>query len=486
MSNVAKTGPKGYEYQYEVSLLIALHQMGNQKTELYIENVGIEDAFLKVCKNHSIQDVEIQVKREKKLLSLDTLTQWLYHFEERGSTQNLLQKIIDGSIALFVTQSRCSDDNYMLKQDISNFEIHQSVSFPDKLWEKKFLKYLSENSFSSKKTSLAEKRNELCQKQKDYLSKNETLREIIQRVIIWEEVEHSNIGREIETILNQKFKIPQSLCSSIRRELCEKITEGRDSGKDVIPSIEDIIQKNQPGRPLLDDGKYIARSIEKELIEKLSKDNILLLTGHSFCGKTTLAKKIASHFFDSGFSYKITDDIQSLEEFFNQNINEDKIAILEDVWGHIEIKESFYEIKRKIEQLAGNLHKHHKLILTSRKEILQEVLNDDEGIAQYEWHDLTINKTEDLVKYWMSFTSRKDFPISVTNIFSEYLSHSKNETSLQIGEVEYLSNYNIKDLEGKSIEEILQIARHQSKDIAFHLRQKNNNAARFLSILALC
>jgi hypothetical protein len=473
MSNVTQSGPKGYEYQYVVSLLIALQQIDLEQPknniELYIEAVGIEDAFLRINSNGNVQNIEIQVKSEQNQLTIKTLTEWLYHFEARGSNENLLKKVIDGSIALFVTQSRCSDNVYQFKKNLPNFFPHENLSISKKSkWTNEFLENLKQNEFSKKTTNLAIQRNQLIQNQILYFSTNQTFNNTFKNVIIWEEVSHQKLDYEIELLLNQKFKIPQSQNANIRRELYEKIIVGRDTQQDVIPSIRKILQENQPRRPQLNkQHQYITRVEEQELIEKLENDNLLLLTGRSFCGKSELSKKIATHFFDKGFSYKNWDDVQALREFFSQNAKEDKIAILEDPWGHIKAKEESVDIKRRIELLASNLPNNHKLIITSRIEILSEAFENQTSIKDQSWIDLSIDKNEELIKYWNNFIAQTELSKSVAELVVQNINKTNSTHALQIGELEYLSRQ--ENLDGKTFEELIHIARRDLRDIANNL-----------------
>lgn len=487
MSNITQSGPKGYEYQYEVSLLIALQQIGINDFEMYIEAVGIEDTFLKIQKGHSVQNVEIQVKSEKKLLELKTLTDWLYHFEARSSDENLLKKVIEGSTALFITQSRCTDAVYKFKQDIPNFDNHENLSVrKNEQLGKDFLQYLGENEFSKKSTPLSKKRNELCQKQKLHFSTDKEFNEFFKKVIIWEEVTHSKLEYEIELILNQKFKIPQSRCSHIRIKLYDEVIEGRDTEKDIIPSISQILQQSKPGRPQFKENQYLPRTDEAVFIKNLSENNLLLLTGSSFCGKTELGKSIATCFFEKGFNYKISNSVQVLQEFFNQNIEEDKVAILEDAWGHIEADIESNSILRKVNQLSENLPKHHKLIVTSRTEILQHAFDRIPTINNVSWINLTIDENKELEQYWLKFALSKNLPDSVIIVVRQNLLKNSNRHLLQIGQLEHLANQDYQDLEGKNFDELVHIARQNSKEIAKLLQNKNPDAANLLSVLSLC
>jgi hypothetical protein len=117
--SIQLSGPKGYEYQYRVTVLKAL-LLRNNSTKMYVEKIGSEDALIEIDNEDAAkQFIEIQVKREEGILEIPQLIKWLCHFQERTSNNNLLQKLIDNenTKVIFVTRSRCSDSIVFLKKD---------------------------------------------------------------------------------------------------------------------------------------------------------------------------------------------------------------------------------------------------------------------------------------------------------------------------------------------------------------------------------
>ena len=90
--SVAIDGIKGYEYQYKVTVLIAL-TYSTEKIQLFIEREGSEDALMLIERNGVKQTIEIQVKRENNLIDIPKLINWLCHFQERKSNNNLLTSV---------------------------------------------------------------------------------------------------------------------------------------------------------------------------------------------------------------------------------------------------------------------------------------------------------------------------------------------------------------------------------------------------------
>jgi hypothetical protein len=286
--NVSKVGVKGYEYQYKVTVLIGL--MPNiDKAELFVEVEGREDALLKIKQNNIDKAIEIQVKRENNNLNISKLVDWLCHFQEKKSDNNLLHRINQdkNSIALFVTHSRCSDDTVILKTDIQSIQKHKNINISKK-WNDEFISILKKKSFGA--TPLKSQRKPFCETQSTTLV---DLSSILKQVLIWEEFSDDKIDTEITRVLNANYQIAQSNTENVYLKLLEVVKKGRDTGSNILPNILRVVQENKIGRPQIEKN-YKQRSEEEELINYLNNNNVLLLTGISQCGKSEIAKKITT------------------------------------------------------------------------------------------------------------------------------------------------------------------------------------------------
>jgi len=335
--SVTIEGIKGYEYQYKVTVLIALITKAD-KVELYVEKEGSEDALLLIEINGITFYIEIQVKRERNLINITNLVNWLCHFQERKSDNNLMQKLIDNDqrLALFVTRSRCSDSILQLKTDLLSFEKHNSISFTKQFYDE-FRQVLKNVKLGD--SVLMNNREQFCKSQADTFKSKTELNKILEQCLIFEEFSDEKVDNSIKTILNANYLIAQSKTDFAYLQLLEIVKSGRDNGEDISYKIKSYLQSIKIGTPIIDN-QYKTRTEEGYLTQELIKSGVLLLTGISQCGKTEIAKKIASYFVTKGFDYQIHDDISDLKRFFNANISDNKIAILEDPFGHISKKDN--------------------------------------------------------------------------------------------------------------------------------------------------
>lgn len=474
--SVATEGVKGYEYQYKVTVLFALLHCNDFKSQLYVEKIGSEDiTFLDENKNY----LEIQIKREKNTIGFPKVIEWLSHFQERSSTNNLLFRVKNKkSKCLFITRSRCNDEALIFLKQFPLIDSNQnSISKEITLKIQNELKVLK-----FKDTQLDNKRKSFCNDISDKLNKSD-IEILLNNTLIWEQIEEEKIDNEVLKCLNKKFSIPLSLSENLYLKLLEIVKQGRDLRIDIVPVFKDLILKSKINKYSLSENN-ISRKEEQQAIEILKNSNLLLLTGISQCGKTELAKKVANEFIDRGYnSMSVSSEIFQIENFFNQNKAEDKILIFEDPFGHIKPKNESNDIKNKIKSIARNLPLNHKLIITSKIEILKEAFSDDKII------DNVINLTEDdnklLLNFWLTFSKSQFFDNELVSIVGEYiLNESKDK--IQVGQLDYLSRYDLRKLKLKTLGELISIARHNANDISDDLIKEKLEESKILGIMSLC
>ncbi|UOX33373.1 hypothetical protein LXD69_15185 [Flavobacterium sediminilitoris] len=473
--SVTIEGIKGYEYQYKITVLFALIYGDRFSNQLYVEKLGSEDITFIDGNNDRI---EIQIKREKKELTISKLFEWLFHFQERSSSNNLLLRVKNKtSRCLFITRSRCNDETLKYLNDFPSIQIKNKKSSNEEL--NKITKSLKELVF--KNTKLDKERSNFRDKFIRNLNKSD-VEQFINNIMVWEQLDDNKVDDTILNTLNKKYSISQSNTEYVYLKLLENVKEGRDKKNNIIPIFNELIDKEKVNKFQLD-VNYIERKEKNNSLELLKNSNFIFLTGVSQCGKSELAKVLANHFIDNGFnSIRVTEFIQ-LENFFNQNSNEDKIAIFEDPFGHTKPSNESMNIKNKLIDLIRSLPLNHKLIVTNRIEIINEFFEN--SIFEI---NKTINLTESdsdvLINFWKKFASKRLTPIIVNSI-SEFIENEKVD-KIQVGQLSYLSKYDSDKLENKSIIELINIARHNSKDIANDILQFKKEESVLLGILSVC
>lgn len=475
--SVTTYGVKGYKYQYRLTVLIALLFNRSQDEKLFAEMVGSEDITL-IDSNGEV--LEIQSKMERNDLDLQLFSKWLLHFQERDSRNNLLNRVIDKKCrCLFITRSRCNDDTRIFLNDFADISVKDTVP------NRKFLKSLREAIFQT--TFTATPLNISREKSSKDIAQKITdgeLKHLINHARIWEQIEEERIDDQVLFILNKKYSVPESQTETLYLKLLKIVEDGKDTKDDIMPLLRSAIAKVQVNKFTLNQF-YISRSHEQDAKRKLERNHSLLLTGVSQCGKTELAKKIANEYVDKGYNkIRSTSELLAVENFFNQNPSESKIAIIEDPFGHIKPKEDTTEIKKRLIDICNGLPANHKLIITSRKEILDEAFSSS-VLKEFTSVNITENSTNEILHFWDEFSREYHVNEKVKTDLQKYISN-ENENKLQIGQLEYLAKYDKDTLLEKSISELITIARHNSADIASDLHREDRDRANVLGLLSVC
>jgi len=486
--SVTTTGIKGYEYQYKATVLVGLLYL-TRAVNLFVEEKGSEDATLTITEDSGVnQTIEIQVKNTLHPVDLPLFTEWLCHFPPRSAKENLLSKITNslGDQILFITSARSQDDTAMFVKFVSDISVHTAL-LPSDEWIRSFEKELISNTFTGN-TTLQKQRNSFCRQQGNSLMLADHIQNALKRILIWEKVAADDLEYAIEKILNTNYRIPQSQANGTLFQLLEAVRKGRDQKTSIIPAFNKILSENRGESPVLDLG-YQTRKEEHTLSQQLHSKGVLLLTGRTQCGKSELAKRLADKLYQAGYTYRITSEVNTVESFFNLNAIEDKICVLEDPFGHIEPMENSFDALKKLESLITNKRSNHKLIVTSREEILAALGGasslTSNKLGNTRWENITLTDRSSLVQFWHLFSHNNNLDNNTIAKLEEYLKNTSPDSLLQIGELLFLTKYD-QDLSEKSIGELLHIARQTSLELSAEIISKRPEAAELLSVICCC
>lgn len=225
---------------------------------------------------------------------------------------------------------------------------------------------------------------------------------------------------------------------------------------------------------LMDKEFYVERKEKDSLIDNLKKNNVLLLTGVPFCGKTYLAKDIAERYIEEEFEIKITNEITGNEgarNFLENNKCPNKLVILEDPFGAVEKKENTENIKKGIIDLINLSSGSKKVIITTRKDILIESLIKEDisdcGIVGNKWVNLDIVELNISLEYWIKIYGDNETSRKILDNIQRELEKKSDDSILQIGHIRNINGRykNIDDLEKMEIEDIIKEARIDSECI---------------------
>lgn len=135
--------------------------------------------------------------------------------------------------------------------------------------------------------------------------------------------------------------------------------------------------------------------------------------------------------------------------------------------------------------MIRNKRPNHRLIITSREEILKTVSDHGAGLSStgFIWNNITITHAEEIKALWNQYAAEQKLAEGITNRINTLIDLSSKTSLLQIGELQHLSKYDSK-IEQLSDDELLHIARQDSVAIAADLLSRNASAAELLAVLS--
>ncbi|WP_273276206.1 hypothetical protein [Maribacter polysiphoniae] len=229
---------------------------------------------------------------------------------------------------------------------------------------------------------------------------------------------------------------------------------------------------------------YTLRGIEAELIQVLYENEVLLMTGVSFCGKSETARQISNYFFNKDYLFKRLLNVREAASFI-ESTGTKRICILEDPFGHTIENEDRSQL-RLIRDLLNNKQKGNLLIITSRREIIHSVFNNSNlencSINNHKWYDLTTNDLDFLKNLWLGHV--RDLPILKENIDSVIKLIESGKT-IQAGQLSHLSKLEKLSVDVLTEEDLYNLAQVDIDDICNDIIQRNDNLWEVLVTLGL-
>lgn len=228
---------------------------------------------------------------------------------------------------------------------------------------------------------------------------------------------------------------------------------------------------------------YIERKNEGQLKKTLNNNNLLLLTGVSFCGKSQTAFNITNEYINDGFEFKRALNVNDAISFL-ETIDSKRICILEDPFGNTFVELNKSQVKQ-VRELIQNLSKQKFLIITSRIEVLLNIFNADKLeeciINQNHWYDLTISDKELLCKIWEKLPKN--------NINKKNREKVKklidNGNKLQPGELFHLFKVIEKEDEFYTESQLINISKAKINEISNDIINQGDSTWNVLTVLGL-
>ncbi|ULO04753.1 hypothetical protein H1230_16445 [Paenibacillus sp. 19GGS1-52] len=470
--SIELTGPQGYDYQYTLTIFLALLMWEHDGLELIVEKKDGEDAELHFVFDRKTFTIETQVKSEQGTLGISSLVRWVGHFPGNQDTANLLHRVENdpNRLVLFITRSRCSDDTQTFLNAIGDILEHPESPLQGILFDT-FLEAYSKTYKTTKPSPLKQRRDVYCIQHTQQLRvKKSVLRELSRRILIWERTDAESIEAELIRLLKIHHHIPEHKARAVIGYLEKAVREARNERKDVIPLMRDILYKDAGNRAF-------ARPIHVPseggdlLLRDLETHHALLLTGISLCGKSHMAEWIAELYrADQGYTYLKEVELDSAYRYLTVASSESRICFLEDPFGYTSLNQESRNAWSRLYTLIEQLGPHRKLIVTSRKDLLQQLNGNPSqttwSVGASKWRDLTVDNSAYAIKVWSKYAKLQQLPDSIRDIVAAGMDVEPTAV-LQPGQIRHLAFIEPHELINKSYAELSSLAKFD----AVHLGQ---------------
>lgn len=432
-------GVKGYEYQYLATIYNSLLYIKKESVEIFVEDT--EDAKIIFEENAIQKTIYLQSKKHSTTISYKEVCLWLGHFGDRQSENFLLSRVAKKNhYAVFFSEGRCEDKaSKFIKYE--DFEFGNENIFNNQYAED--TRDLLLNQYG-KDTILSAKRKK-CISDFFLAHSNLQIQDVLKRVSILEQMSFEELLKQLGEILNKEFVVRSASIDYVIELLDKCVRSGRDTGKDIVLDMREILNKYSQ-KILPDSVDYIEIPDQKKYESILHENDILLLTGVPFSGKTSLAKALAQAYAQKGYEVKQTSEFDGDNgalSFLNSYTDDKRMLLLEDPFGTVQVKPDKVECVQKIQKLIMEKTAfNRKVIITTRIDILLTVFDtlklDDCCMGNNFWWDQTIKNSSFACGFWKKLYGNDTESLDYFEKIKSWIEVKEAGVFLEIGEISHL------------------------------------------------
>jgi hypothetical protein len=399
-------GPKKYEFQDRVCVLIGLMYAKNMRAQLHIEPNDGEDAQLSLVGGTGSIEVEIQVKGAKAKIDMDTLADWMAHFPARESSQSLVERVVrdQNRIALVIATGRCDDASSVFKAALDEVDSPLKIGSLQRKDAAALRKGFESYGIARPKEEL------LAANRRRYIGtyipglKEPVLRQAAHRIRLVELIDDEKVQRERHRLLTKIHGLPPDVVPEVLAKLDAIVVTEKRTGNDVLPRFRELISQHRPTNPLRP-ANYLVRGDEEELQRMLSTQGFLLLSGHPRIGKTSTARWIAANLQAQGYKAHVVESIDAAQRFLMDPVVEARLALVDDPFGGAHPTDASARELAALERLLKSLPLNRRLVVAQAEDRLLEVTRKSKvaeiNIAGASWVPLENKVGNFLADLWI-------------------------------------------------------------------------------------
>lgn len=474
--SIELTGPKKYKFQDYVCALLAILAVTDADTSLHIEPQDGEDALLTLSKEGNTRLVEIQVKGTESQIETKDLADWLAHFPARKSVDSLLERIVSDAkrSVLFVASGRCNDATAIHTVALS---AHVTSLSAGTLTSKTEMGMRAALDAYTKATPSTDKNLAKCRRAhiKAVLPRIPTsaLKDALHRVLIVEQLDDLEVLRRSRETLRSLHEVVPDQVEDVLGQIEAIVFREKRSGKNMLPEVAKIIARGKAMDPLVA-ASYVPRSEEAALLDRLSRQNAVLVTGAPRVGKSFCARNIGATLQKQGYNVRVCGDLAEADRFLTEPVAGYRVALVDDPLGGAHPADNAHRDLQLLERLIPRLTNGRKLIVAQAQDRLLEVtrLRSVEKIntAGLSWVSMGNGEAGFLAEVWADAATAYSVPTNFNAQIADAIASA--ELNLEPGCLVHLAANHSRLLEDKQLNDVVRFARQDAKSLGSALRQE--------------
>lgn len=465
--SIAITAPQKFAFQDLVCIEIMLRFCGPHDATLLIEPDGGEDAELRFAASGRPVRCEIQVKGAAGTVTLADVAACLAHAPPRRAAPTLLERVIGDPdrLALLVMTGR-ADDASAVYRGASTWHGEQHAVSRIKATEAAELLAafaIAEVAGSDGGALYARRKahNAAFAASADLAA----IREALRRTLIFDQTDEDGLETRCAERLRRDHGIPSDRTGAVLLELRAAIAEAKTNKTDAFPLLRSILARASP--PSIRPTDYLARGDEPALVDALSRDNVLLLSGTPRVGKSYAARYVAAEFMPHGYDVQEFVDVESAERFLLEPGAAPRLALLDDPLGGSQVEAQAIRSLARLSKLIDRTRPQRKLLVaqglepllaTSRTASLAQTIT-----AQRRWRDIGELEAAFLVSLWQALAATFAIDAALAARVTDAL--RTGELVLEPGCLEHLAANTDRLRPAASIADITRLAREDAAQL---------------------
>lgn len=480
-------GQQKYRFQDHVCALLAVLASGNPGTSLQIEPKDGEDALLQTTEGGVARTVEVQVKGATAAITHDVLADWLAHYPAYRDSGSLLERISSDSSrsVLFVASGRCNDAvvPHAVPLSVHTAQVPSGRVTRATVDGMRVGLHNYETGTSSTDSKLVKRRRANIGVRL-VVTPAASLKAALQRVLIAEQLDEPEVLKRIRETLEAVHCVVPDRVDEATRRIREIVVNEKKTGVNVLLEVEGVISWGSAVDPLAA-ASYVSRGEEQALLDRLSLNSALLLTGAPRVGKTSCARNLAYSLQSQGYSVRICTDISEAERYLTEPVTGNRAVLVDDPLGGAHAADNAARELMLLGALIPKLANGRRLIVSQAQDRLLQVSRcksvSEVRTGKLSWLEMSIGASSFLGGLWTALTTDYSVPPALGKLVADAIEAGRLD--LEPGCLVYLAANHAHVSADVQLADVISHARQDSKSLGDALREEQ--LAPLMSALAI-